>query len=404
MPSLRKVKAIANLGVHFWGHVFRRVFMKPKPGQEKAKFKEYYRDDRIVELDGDDRAALLNYQKCINCGTCASVCPVYGPSAHGQYRAPDSIAGSLSRSFPEFGAARDAVFNCTQCGACAAQCPTGTDVPGLVMHVRRKMFQADSGAVRGLYSERMEAFEKCGNSHGAGAEKFDDFKKEKAEYVFFVGCAGGVLSSKETATTLELLRRIGVDFTVVSDTCCGGFLRSAGMLEGEDSTVRAAIDKIRAAGTNKVITACPHGLFTMLNHPEYKMSIEPVHILQLLAKLDFECAHNREPVTYHDPCFLGRRCGVLDDPRMVIARTGAKLIEMPRSRERSYCCGSLEGEYIVDEAVARAMAAERMAEAKATGAGVLLTACSSCTRALSQADDELPVMSVAEFILRRLKD
>lgn len=403
MPSGKKIKAIANLSKQFWIHTFRRALFRPKPGTEKEKFREYYKGDRIAQLNGEERRMLLEYQRCINCGTCASVCPVYGPADHGYYRAPDSIAASLSRSFPELGAARDSVYNCTQCGYCALKCPVGIDVPGMVMMSRRKAVQADESPIRKMYAERLEALEKYGNVHGAGAEKFAEFRKEKADYVFFAGCAGAVLSSAETSKWLELLKAVGVDFTVVADVCCGGFHRSAGMLPQESPVVKNAIERILAAGTNRVLTACPHGLFTMRTHPEYKMNIEAEHVAQFLARFRPEFARDRAPVTYHDPCFLGRRLGIYDAPRVLIGIAGAKLIEMERNRERAVCCGSMEGEFIVDAQVSRAMAAERMAEARATGAGTLLTACSSCTRALSDAAAGMRVVSIAEFMVERMK-
>lgn len=403
MPSGKKIKAIANLARQFWIHTFRRAFFKPKPGIEKEKFKEYYRDDKIAQLNGDERRQLQEYQKCINCGTCASVCPVYGPATHGYYRAPDSIAASLSRSFPELGAARDSVYNCTQCGYCGLKCPVGIDVPGLIMMSRQKAVQAGESPIRNMYGERLAGLEKYGNVHGAGAEKFAEYSKEKADYVFFVGCAGSVLSSAETLKWLELLKALGVDFTVVADVCCGGFHRSAGMLGQDSPVVKNTLERIRATGTNRVLTACPHGLFTMRTHPEYKMNISVEHVVQFLSKLMPDFARERTPVTYHDPCFLGRRLGIYDAPRTLIAMAGAKLIEMPRNREKAYCCGSMDGEFIVDAKVSRAMAAERAAEAAATGASVLLTACSSCTRTLSDAAAGMRVISIAEFLLERLK-
>jgi len=99
----KAIYAIGNLGVHFWAHVFRRIFKRPAPGSELRKFNDNYREDLLVPLSEGERDALFGYERCINCGMCASVCPVYPPSEAGVYRGPDSIAASLSRSYPEFG-------------------------------------------------------------------------------------------------------------------------------------------------------------------------------------------------------------------------------------------------------------------------------------------------------------
>lgn len=401
MSKLRKIKSIANLGKHFWMHVFRRLVRKPRPGEEMHKFLEYYSADKLTRLTRDDRAALFEYQKCMNCGTCARVCPVYAPAAHGSYRAPDSIVAALSRSFPEFGAARDAVFNCTQCGACALECPRGIDIPGLIMLVRRKAADADRAVIRATFQDRLDTLEKHGAVHGAPAADFSAYKKQGAEYVFFTGCAGRTFAADETRKILELLRKLDVNVTVVDDACCGGFHRSAGLLGPDSPVARAAVQRILDTGATKVITACPHGLYTMRTHPAYKDTIQAQHVLELLDSIKFAVARDAHTVTYHDPCFLGRRLGVCDAPRHMIARTGAVLVDMPDARERTVCCGSREGEFTLDPGVAQAMAAARAAQACATGASALLTACPACRRVLAQAAPGLHVCTVSEYIADR---
>jgi Fe-S oxidoreductase len=403
MSKLRKIKAIANLSKHFWLHVIRNAVHRPKPGEELAKFREYYRADHLVPLSGEERGTLLEYQKCINCGTCARVCPVYGPAAHGFYRAPDSIAASLSRSFPEFDSARDAVYNCTQCGACAAACPRGIDVPALVMMVRKKAVQAHQDPIFEQYKIQINNLSTAGTVHGKSEVNLSKFKKSTAEYVFFAGCTDRAIAPEETLISLELLKHVGVDFTVIDDSCCGGFHRSAGMIHEFLPQIQQNIEKILACGTNKVIFSCPHGLYTMRTHPMYHEKLESFHITQVLNALEFEIEPSSEIVTFHDPCFLGRKCGIYSQPRELIARTGAEFREISQNQDLSVCCGSREGEFTLDEKTASDMAKSRIQQAERTKAGILLTACNACRSSLfSASKSDISIMSISEFLFERI--
>jgi len=81
-------------------------------------------------------------------------------------------------------------------------------------------------------------------------------------------------------------------------------------------------------------------------------------------------------VTYHDPCRLGRFLGIYDQPRQVIAALGLELVEMDHHRGRALCCGTVG--WTNCGAVAKSIQVDRLREARATGAQVLVTACPKC--------------------------
>ena len=82
-------------------------------------------------------------------------------------------------------------------------------------------------------------------------------------------------------------------------------------------------------------------------------------------------------VTYHDPCYLGRYNQIYDAPRRVIAATGCELVEMPRCRERAFCCNAGGGQIWMEETNIRERPSEnRIREAlKLEGVNQFIVTC-----------------------------
>lgn len=83
--------------------------------------------------------------KCIRCGACANVCPVYknvGGFAYGWF-----ISGPIGAIFaPQMlgtQAARELPYASTLCGACADVCPVKIPIPSILRHLRRRVAQGD---------------------------------------------------------------------------------------------------------------------------------------------------------------------------------------------------------------------------------------------------------------------
>jgi Fe-S oxidoreductase len=131
-----------------------------------------------------------------------------------------------------------------------------------------------------------------------------------------------------------------------------------------------------------IITTDPHSYNSLKNeytgngkHPVLHYS-ELLDLLITSGKLKFSKKLGYK-VTYHDPCYLGRYNGIFDAPRRVIAATGCELIEMPRNRARSYCCGAGGGRIWMEEGTIKERPSEsRIHEAiNLDGVNIFVVAC-----------------------------
>jgi Fe-S oxidoreductase len=114
----------------------------------------------------------------------------------------------------------------------------------------------------------------------------------------------------------------------------------------------------------------------------------------------------KEKIVFHDPCYLGRYRGLYDEPRRVAALAG-ELVEAPRSREHSFCCGAGGGLAFLGEEKGERVSHVRAAELTATGAKVVAAACPFCNTMFRDAfaakgDGSPELMDIAEIAAKKL--
>jgi Fe-S oxidoreductase len=251
---------------------------------------------------------------------------------------------------------------------------------------------------------------------------------DEVEYLFWVGCAGGLedRSKKVTRAFAELLHTAGVEFAVLGgmESCTGDPARRLGnefvfqMLGQQNVEVLNSVGAQRENGV-KIVATCPHCFNTIKNeYPQLGGDYEVVHHTQLLGKLVSE-GHLTpvEPVdksvTYHDPCYLGRHNRVYTPPREILeAVQGLVATEMPRCKERGFCCGAGGARMWMEEKIGKRINVERTDEALETNADIISTACPFCITMLSDAvtakkqsgdaREEIEVLDVSQILARSL--
>lgn len=314
----------------------------------------------------------------------------------------------------------DVLWSCTNCGACVDQCPVDIEHIDHVAALRRFRVLSDS-EFPGELGTMFRALETKGNPWGRNRKEREDWitaarrdglevpifgedvdSFADLEYLFWVGCAGAFDEEgvKTTRAVVELLHTAGVKFAVLSkgETCTGDPARRAGneflfqMLAAENiETLNNTFEGV-PAGQRKIITTCPHCFNTFRReYPDFDGHFDVFHHTQLLNRLVREKRltpiprgpENRRPITYHDPCFLGRHNQVFDPPRELIGATGASISEMPHSHNEAFCCGAGGARMFMEEKLGTRINEFRTKEALDTGAETIVVGCPFCNTMMS---------------------
>ena len=335
----------------------------------------------------------------------------------------------------------DVLWSCTTCGACVEQCPVDIEHVDHILDMRRyqvlieSAFPCEAGVM-------LRNLENKGNPWGMNNSSRTDWMDglsfdvkvvegtipDEVEYLFWVGCAGGLedRSKKVSRAFAELLHIAGVEFAVLGsmESCTGDPARRLGnefvfqMLGQQNVEVLNSVGASRETGV-KIVATCPHCFNTIKNeYPQLGGNYEVVHHTQLLGKL-VEEGHLTPvmpvdaSVTYHDPCYLGRHNQVYTPPREVLAAIkGLTTTEMPRCKERGFCCGAGGARMWMEEKIGKRINVERTDEALTLDTDIISTACPFCITMLSdaltakqqsgEAKEHVKVLDVSQILAQSL--
>jgi len=221
-------------------------------------------------------------------------------------------------------------------------------------------------------------------------------RRRQAEVLYFIGCVSSFYPRVYSIPQafVQIMERADVEFTTLGgdEWCCGYPLHIAGMGDHMAKLVQHNVQKARAVGAKKVVFTCPSCYYAWAHlYPEIAdvSGIQLQHASEFLAELVVDdglpLGSVEEIVTYHDPCDLGRKSGIYDAPREVLAHIpGLEFREMSANRENALCCGGGGDVEIADSDVTMGVAAERLAQVQATGAKYVLSACQQCKRTLQE--------------------
>ncbi len=401
-----------------------------------------------------DRPTAAFFEACVRCGMCAHACLFYTETGDPKYTPIyklEPLRRVWEREYTLFGrlkkwlglskpvteaelkAWEPLVYDsCTLCGRCSLMCPVGNDITYMVRRAREGMVAAGV-APDGLKQAAVRAV-KIGSPMGvqlpafktqvAKAEKETGLTipldQEGAEYLLVLSSAEIIQFSEIIPAAARIFHAAGVSWTLASDAFEG---TNTGIQIGSSDIAAVLLNRIvRAAERLKVkyviSPECGHA-YTALRWEGPNLIGRPypfkvIHIVELLdalraaGRLKTE-GREDEKLTFHDPCQLVRRGGVVEPPRNLLKMVASNFVEMEDPGLLNWCCGGGGGVSSNERAdeLRLKVFSRKKAQLDQLGVHTLVTACSNCRNMLEDGLEhhrmDIKVVGLTEMVAEHLK-
>jgi fumarate reductase (CoM/CoB) subunit B len=355
---------------------------------------------------------LLHLEYCTYCPKmCRHACPVSTTTGHEPYipQAKMSTLGLARKGHVPWTAAdTEPIWACTGCRQCTEYCAHGV-APGATLFAGRAEAVRRGAGHPALekYPERFRARDERLKKKARAALPRERFAEE-AQVGLWPGCDAIDKDPADVRAQLDLLDRLGETHVrlVDADRTCGGYpLLAAGhpdVFRWHAGRVAHELQRYRTVVMS--CSACVYAVRVLYPAEGVRVSCEVKHVSEYLATFAdrIPAPATRAKVAYHDPCYLARHLGVVDQPRKVLSRV-AEVRELEWSGRDTECCG---GGGVLPKTmpdVADAMARRRLEQAVAAGCGTVVTSCGTCKHMLARnAPEGVEVRDLVELVASRV--
>ncbi len=394
---------------------------------------------------------MLDVATCTECGRCSSVCPatntgkVLSPKQINidmrEFLRRDQKLGGEHTGWAAYALNAEGenhvapnimdpevFWSCTSCRACEEACPVGIEFVDRIVGVRRHMVLTQ-GVMPTEVQSTFRNMETNYNPWGIGFDSRADWCKDmgvkmfsdhpKAEYLYFVGCAGSFDDrNKKIATAfVKVMQKANIDFAILGkeEVCTGDAARRIGNEYLYQTLAKQNIETMNRYNIKKVITACPHCFNTIKNeYPQFGGTYDVVNHTDFIYSLIQEGKVTPvrplpQKVAYHDSCYLGRYNSVYSSPREILKSIpGTEVVEPELSKENGRCCGAGGGRMWMEEKVGTRVNHKRLEDLQTVNPNVVASACPFCITMLKDAtrdkgvDEQIQTKDVVELLAESL--
>ncbi len=410
--------------------------------------------------------AFKDILRCVRCGACANVCPVYrliGGHKMG-YVYIGAVGLALTYLYHGADKARALVQNCIGCEACKNVCSAGIDLPRITREIRSRLIKDEgnnpAGSVMSMVMKDRNRFHsllkfikfsqapltvKGGKFIRhlpavlmGGDQSFRQlpalapksfrqlFKsvvnnpaQPKFRVAIFSGCAQDFIYPEQLVAAVRLLNRHGVEVEFpLKQTCCGLPLEMMGQRATSIEVSSQNVNAFEPGKYDAIITLCAscaghlkHAYPDLLKDTEdsYRTRIFSSKVMDFTSfvynKLGLRAENfvkSGDKVTYHSPCHM-RNMGITEEPRALLNMAA----DYVPAAEEDVCCG-FGGTFSVKfPELSAEIGRKKLKNSEDTGASIVVTDCPGCVmqiRGVATANDSpIKVEHISELLARTMK-
>ena len=332
--------------------------------------------------------ALVMLYSCPSCGVCIDACPM-GVQKKNVQDATVYMVRNLKRRNPK--RSLEIAEKCLMCGKCAALCQVQMDACGLRLAYRtsqekeHNQIPADFG-----YLGAVDPLPQLGEQ----------------KVLYYAGCMSS-LTPVISRSVQQVLKAAGVDYELMDkdgSICCGRPLMLSGRQEEAHKLIEKNRQLIEESGARILLVSC--AICYRIFKEQYDLiGVEVMHYTEYFNRLIKEgrlhVRNGHQTLVYHDPCDLGRGCGIYDAPRQALRAVG-QLVPAAKEREESICCGGSVGSLTLRYEDREPITRGALDNLTANNPEQIVTACPLCLKTFGRFAP-VPVADFAEVLAQNLE-